>query len=1401
MKTYPGMEDQVNWLLSHSFQAGVLVLLVLAVQWIFRRQLTNRWRFALWWIVLARLLLPFSPQSAMSLFNFVRPAMQIEAPRSETLANSHPVSTPSTSIPMAGINPVQAKTPPAPVAAQPVAPTPAQSATVTKVSPVRVPTAPKHKLNWNNVLIPGLAGVWLVGVVALSGFVLVQLLRFRRKLACATVPADVRLQSLLEDCRREFRLRRQVKLLETGAVQSPALFGLFKLRLLVPRGFGGQFNQGELRYVFLHELAHVKRGDLWLNWLVTVLQIMHWFNPLIWFGFARLRADRELACDELALLRAGDSAGTAYGETVVKLLENLNRPAAIPGLVGILEDKRQMWRRISMIANFRRPGKWSALAVVLIAAVATAALTDAQTDKPATPRIKVESNVNDVSGGSGLTNSKASTKYDPYFVHANNLTGFKGVDLTNTAATTQKTNFLQMTVMVLDAKTGEAVSGANVLAPYFTSWFQTNAPGVPTDSRGVAVIQMPAPSKWPQQRMQNFSLEVNASNYPNRAVMWVSDGGKVLETLPDSYTFHLQKGITIGGFVRDEHGQPVAGASVIPWGFGYRGFSMGTGVKLHQEYSDAPRYGTGVTTDKNGFWRADNFPADLTAVRVDVVRPGGACSQFTTETGEEHLTVEQAERISLADLRATNAAISLKDGYTIRGRVVDSAGKPVSGVVLKARGGQVSQTPVFTCTNNADGTFEFSHWVVPQFVVTAEADGFATKTIVLSAADRAAEKKIVLSPARPLRVRVMGERGEPVAGAVFRVIDWRSGNQLVDWHGVTEDNGVVVWTNAPDQPVSFWISSSNYPVRAAKLLADGTEKVVHLRKGSDKKISVHLDVRDAETGQPVTQFEVRRDVQWNQNYNVWGNPGTNGEFQEEINVSEFQLGTVDYFKLRIAADGYRPWTSDDLYFDEGDQNIAVKLVKGVAPEGIVRQPDGEPAADAKVVLCGTDGSTVFFNAPNRSYPGRGCITERTADDGTFHFTAADDNQYLVVTHRSGFAAVTVGELRQAKEIRLQSWASVEGILRANGKPVDNAEVSVKAPMNWNALEGFDLVYSDRTDAHGHFSFTNLPPSDCVLYQQPHIIYGIATVESHRWPFELKAGEHKQIDYTFGGRQVIGHVETETPVDWQNDAELLVLKTKLTMPPAPTYWSYVNKSDYEKARKAYAHSPEVQAAERAQQQFELVFDQDGNFHAEDVPPGDYELRLRVTRPPKNDRDRYTAQRDELGSLTRDVSVPAGNGALDLGTIPMSVKPASELPLEPAKPAQLTAKDFNGEAVSLNQFKGKTVLLVFWAAWSDRCAEQLAEIEKLQTELGTSGKFTALGVNLDDNEAQAREAMKTRGYSWPQSRLDEAGRARASTDFNVTSLPSFDLIGPDGRVIAHNLDGKLVRATVERALKKK
>jgi len=59
-----------------------------------------------------------------------------------------------------------------------------------------------------------------------------------------------------------------------------------------------------LRYVFLHELGHLKRGDILVNWLMALPLVLHWFNPLVWYAIQRIRVDGESACDALALSHA-----------------------------------------------------------------------------------------------------------------------------------------------------------------------------------------------------------------------------------------------------------------------------------------------------------------------------------------------------------------------------------------------------------------------------------------------------------------------------------------------------------------------------------------------------------------------------------------------------------------------------------------------------------------------------------------------------------------------------------------------------------------------------------------------------------------------------------------------------------------------------------------------------------------------------------------------------------------------------------------------------------------------------------------------------------------------------------------------------------------------------------------
>ncbi len=342
-------------LLKASSQAAVLIVLVLAAQWALGRRLSPRWRYGLWLLVVLRLALPWTIPSAVSVFNFLsfpRVSEAVVSLRATPAAPDSPVLQPTASA--LTEDPVQFD----PVVSPPVAP---------RLS---------VKLSWLPLL-------WAAGALALALFLMITHYRLSRRVTPCRPLIDSAVMNLLEDCKQRMGVHVPVALVETAAVDGPCLFGFLRPRLLLPPGFTRDFSLDELRYVFLHELGHIKRHDIPLGWLMSLLQILHWFNPLVWLAFSRMRMDRELACDALALFHAGDQENKPYGRTMVKLLESFGHSLRVPSLAGIIEDKQQMKERITMIAKFQKTNRGTALAGALFIGLGLLTLTDCKTGEKA----------------------------------------------------------------------------------------------------------------------------------------------------------------------------------------------------------------------------------------------------------------------------------------------------------------------------------------------------------------------------------------------------------------------------------------------------------------------------------------------------------------------------------------------------------------------------------------------------------------------------------------------------------------------------------------------------------------------------------------------------------------------------------------------------------------------------------------------------------------------------------------------------------------------------------------------------------------------------------------------------------------------------------------------------------
>jgi len=314
------------------WQASLLIAVVFVADLALERRLRASVRHALWLVVLVKLLLPPTLALPTSVAWWLFPAKPIVLPAAVPEAKSSNVRTSAV---------VFDDVPAADLAQEPVP----------MVEPPRV------KLNgtgWTFVA---------AGTVSLG---LLFWLLFR----WGQLTWKVRETSISRDGRRRGALqtlyvragavpgapRLRVRVVE--AQMSPAVFGLFRPVILLPRLLAEKLSPEQLRAVLLHESIHVRRGDVWVNCAQSLLQIFYWWHPLVWLANARMRRVREEAVDDAVMVALGDQADT-YAPTLLEVAKlAFRRPLlslGILGLIGIIESRSALRQRVERLLDFRAP--------------------------------------------------------------------------------------------------------------------------------------------------------------------------------------------------------------------------------------------------------------------------------------------------------------------------------------------------------------------------------------------------------------------------------------------------------------------------------------------------------------------------------------------------------------------------------------------------------------------------------------------------------------------------------------------------------------------------------------------------------------------------------------------------------------------------------------------------------------------------------------------------------------------------------------------------------------------------------------------------------------------------------------------------------------------------------------
>lgn len=199
-------------------------------------------------------------------------------------------------------------------------------------------------------------GIWIAGICAGGGYFLCSTVRIfilRRNAFPVTWQTEPALMREYDLCLQESKISRRIPLYISCRVCSPVCYGLFFPRIIIPEDLDLTLSREELRFIFLHELGHYKHHDSLLNTISCILQIVYWFNPIIWYSFHLMRNMREIACDHYVIKTIGAENRADYGRTLIRYAERIQKRTFLSPLSGIQSSRHFLKTRITDIAEYQ----------------------------------------------------------------------------------------------------------------------------------------------------------------------------------------------------------------------------------------------------------------------------------------------------------------------------------------------------------------------------------------------------------------------------------------------------------------------------------------------------------------------------------------------------------------------------------------------------------------------------------------------------------------------------------------------------------------------------------------------------------------------------------------------------------------------------------------------------------------------------------------------------------------------------------------------------------------------------------------------------------------------------------------------------------------------------------------
>ena len=362
---------------------------------------------------------------------------------------------------------------------------------------------------------------WLLGIVLLLGRLASAHRRFRACLEHVIPLDELSLAINMRELCRSAGVSQAIRIVESDGIAAPAVWGIARPTIILPRGIAASLTNEQLRWVLLHELAHVRRHDLVIVTLQRFAAILHFFNPVIWIANRIIDQLREYACDDLAVSLSHSSAvesGEAFMRDLAACRSEPPRSGRSPwrlraGFARVLSPPR------SQAAGYRpadphRAGPTVGLGLDSPRVVSVPHLRAANEVPPADPRAPTKEFELRVVGPDGQPIPKAL------------------VELRTSPAPTAE----------------QFRRGTFVRRGSYEAFAEA-------DAEGRLVVELPPAPKW-------FDVSITIPGYGPYWAGWTSETHA--QPIPPRLTAELEAAWSVGGIIVDGAGKPVEGVKVRP---------------------------------------------------------------------------------------------------------------------------------------------------------------------------------------------------------------------------------------------------------------------------------------------------------------------------------------------------------------------------------------------------------------------------------------------------------------------------------------------------------------------------------------------------------------------------------------------------------------------------------------------------------------------------------------------------------------------------------------------------------------------------------------------------------------------------------------------------------------------